>query len=260
MFQANVNGISVYYNRMGTGEPLVFIHGLGERKEGWVFQHALADNYDLIIPDLRGHGQSETSEEISIRTFAKDILALLNHLGIQRAHFCGLSMGGVVAQEIYRMAPERCRSLILVNTFFFIPISFKIMMDSIRLWKLQLPKPIKRQLAAYMCLYTLTDETLDRFTQAIAPNMDTYAQSFDACLTVDNRLLLRRIKVPTLIIGSQYDRLTPVWMQILMHHRIPHSELVILRRSGHLAKLERPEEFNRIVRRFLEKQKLREIS
>ncbi|GIM46218.1 2-hydroxy-6-oxo-6-phenylhexa-2,4-dienoate hydrolase [Collibacillus ludicampi] len=260
MYQARINGITMYYNRIGSGEPLVLIHGLGERKESWVFQYALSDNYDLIIPDLRGHGQSETTEDISIETFAHDILSLLDHLGIESAHFCGLSMGGAVTQEIYRLAPERCRSLILVNTFFFIPITFKILMDYICLWKLQLPKVMKRQLAAYMCLYTLTNETLDRFTQAITPNMDAYAKSVDACLTVDNRLLLRRIKVPTLIIGSQYDRLTPAWMQVLMHQRIPHSELVILRRSGHLAKLERPEEFNGVIRSFLERQQLREIS
>lgn len=255
MYQAKINGTTISYHQLGRGEPLILLHGLGERKEGWLYQFALADQYELIIPDLRGHGQSEDTDPITIASFAQDVLSLMDHLGLTSAHICGLSMGGVVAQEMYRQSPHRCRSLILVNSFFYIPIFFKVMLDTLQLWKIPIPSVLLRHWAAQMCLYTRTPETLARFAQAMTPPREVYAKAFDACLTVDNRLLLRRIKVPTLIIGSQYDLLTPVAIQVMMHQRIPRSQLVILRGSGHLAKLEHPDAFNRILRRFLEEQK-----
>lgn len=112
------------YLRMGAGEPLVFIHGLGEVKEGWSSQFEFAEKYDLIIPDLRGHGEYLTNEEISIPNFAHDVICLLKGLGLKSAHICGLSMGGMVAQEIYRQAPDMCRSLVLVSTFHYAPKHF----------------------------------------------------------------------------------------------------------------------------------------
>ncbi|MCM2534306.1 alpha/beta fold hydrolase [Neobacillus pocheonensis] len=90
------------YLRMGCGDPLVLIHGLGGIKENWNKQFVLSEHYELIIPDLRGHGENLTLDGITINNFAKDILSLLNELNIQKAHICGLSMGGTVTQEIYR--------------------------------------------------------------------------------------------------------------------------------------------------------------
>jgi pimeloyl-ACP methyl ester carboxylesterase len=93
------------YLHFGNGAPLVLIHGLGEVKEGWQSQFELADQYELIIPDLRGHGECTKTEGISIPNFASDVIALLIELKIESAHILGLSMGGAVAQEIYRQAP-----------------------------------------------------------------------------------------------------------------------------------------------------------
>lgn len=109
------------YTDIGQGTPIVFIHGLGSRKEAWRRQHELAEKYRLIIPDLRGHGETELETDISVANFAHDVLDLLNHLEVETAYICGLSLGGIVAQEIYRQAPERVKGLILSNTASFIP-------------------------------------------------------------------------------------------------------------------------------------------
>ena len=76
-----------------------------------------------------------------------------------------------------------------------------------------------------------------------------------ACLEVNNLCLLPKIKVPTLIIGGQYDSVTPVWIQLLMHKQIRHSEFVIFRNTGHVAKLEAKDAFNEVLRNFLNKHK-----
>jgi hypothetical protein len=71
---------TIPFLRLGDGEPLVFIHGLGETKEGWNNQFEFANQYDLIIPDIRGHGENITTEKISIAQFANDIINLLTEL------------------------------------------------------------------------------------------------------------------------------------------------------------------------------------
>jgi 3-oxoadipate enol-lactonase len=244
------------YLRMGAGEPLVFIHGLGEIKEGWSNQFDFANQYDLIIPDLRGHGEHLTTGEISIANFARDVISLLKGLEIQNAHICGLSMGGMVAQEIYRQAPEICRSLILVSTFHFAPRCFGELLLSLRKSRLEsfsLEK--QKNNAARVCLYSWTEDNFEKFFKFYQPNRDYYLPSMQACLEVNNLCLLPKIKVPTLIIGGQYDTVTPVWIQLLMHNQIKHSEFVIFRNTGHVAKLEAKEAFNNVLRNFLNKHK-----
>jgi 3-oxoadipate enol-lactonase len=244
----------VPYLRLGTGEPLVFLHGLGEIKEGWQNQFVLSDEYDLIIPDLRGHGEHVSCEEISISHFASDVIQLLMELKIESAHICGLSMGGAVAQEIYRQAPEMCRSLILVSTFHFAPkqlgklyLQFRKSIHDSRSPKEQI------DLASRICLFSWKHDVLEQFQEYFKPNPGYFLKSLEACLEVNNVGLLSKIKVPTLIIGGQYDSVLPVWIQYLMHKQIRHSEFIILRNCGHIAKLEAKNSFNQNLRSFLNK-------
>jgi 3-oxoadipate enol-lactonase len=261
MYTATLRKLTLRCDRMGSGEPLVLIHGLGERKEAWVCQYALANSYDLIIPDLPGHGQSTPAEEVSIEAFARDTLELLDVLGVESAHICGLSMGGVVAQEMYRMAPDRCRSLILVNTFFCVPQLMRAPLYQLWTWRANfLPPEWRMSLAAATCLVDWKSETLERFQHAMELNASTYRQTLEACLQVDNTELLPQIKVPTLILASDYDLLTPLWGQVMMHYLIPSSQMVILHCAGHMAKLEQPDEFNGKILEFLDGLKFEQSS
>ncbi|WP_066317583.1 alpha/beta fold hydrolase [Bacillus sp. FJAT-29814] len=242
------------YLRLGAGEPLVLIHGLGEVKEGWSNQFELADQYDLIIPDLRGHGDYHSPGEITIKNFAHDVITLLKGLGIESAHICGLSMGGMVAQEIYRQAPKLCRSLLLVSTFHYAPKHLGKLFLAYRKARAANKAPeLIKETAAKVCLYSWSEENFKKFYQFYRPNQKYYFQSMEACLKVNNLALLPTITVPTLIIGGQYDSVTPVWVQFLMHKLIRHSEFVIFRNTGHVAKLEAKDAFNKVLRDFLDK-------
>ena len=256
MFTMTSGNVKLPYKRLGSGEPLLLIHGLGGMKEGWSRQQILADQYDLIIPDLRGHGQNDTLHGISIENFAKDIIALLDELEIESAHICGFSMGGTVAQEIYRQASERCRSLILVSTFHFAPKRFGEWFVAYRKSCAKDLTPEEQQnLAARRSLYSWSEENIKKFTECYNPHPVGYYKSMEACLNVDNRALLSVISVPTLVIGCQYDTVLPVWVQISMHKNIPNCELVIFKNCGHVAKLEAADQFNHILRGFLNKYK-----
>ena len=123
------------YNDLGEGIPVVFIHGLGSRKEAWIPQHELANRYRLVIPDLRGHGETEMNEGITLKNFALDIIELLEYLDIPSAFICGLSLGGIVAQELYKQRPDLVKGLILSNTTSYVPVMLanKIMNESSKL-------------------------------------------------------------------------------------------------------------------------------
>jgi pimeloyl-ACP methyl ester carboxylesterase len=257
MEKAKVSKSGVHYLHLGVGEPLVLIHGLGEVKEGWQNQFELADQYELIIPDLRGHGECNKSEGISIENFAADVIGLLKELKIENAHILGLSMGGAVAQEIYRQAPTMCRSLMLISTFHFFPNSLKEFLLQNRKRKYKIASESGRQIevAAKLCLYSWKQETMEKFTMFYRPKHEIFLQSLKACLNVNNLTLLPNIHVPTLIIGGQYDSVLPVWIQAWMHKLIPHSEFIIIRNTGHVAKLEAKDRFNQLLRNFLNRQK-----
>ena len=98
------------------------IYPRSRKQEGsLVPQHELANRYRLVIPDLRGHGETEMNEGITVKNFALDIIELLEYLEIPSAFICGLSLGGIVAQELYKQRPDLVKGLILSNTTSYVP-------------------------------------------------------------------------------------------------------------------------------------------
>ncbi|RSK29354.1 alpha/beta hydrolase [Bacillus sp. HMF5848] len=237
---------------MGKGEPLVLIHGLGEVKEGWVNQYELSDQYDLIIPDLRGHGEYTSPGDITMKDFAADLISLLQELNIKRANICGLSMGGMVAQELYRQAPDMCHTLILVSTYHYAPKLLGKAFIQYRKSQTRKSKSFKER-AARFCLYSWDKENIKNFHEFYKPNKHYYFKAMEACQQVNNVFLLPKINAPTLILGGQYDAVTPVINQYIMHKQIPHSEFIIFRKTGHVAKFEAKDKFNKVIREFLKK-------
>ena len=258
MEKAKVSKLGVHYLHFGVGEPLVLIHGLGEVKEGWQHQYELANQYELIIPDLRGHGECAKTEGISIENFAADVIGLLRELKIETAHILGLSMGGAVAQEIYRRAPELCRSLMLVSTFHYCPkpISSLLFKNRKRKFLTFAAKGRHVEEIARMSHYSWKADNIENFSPLFQPKKQIFLTSLKSCLDVNNLSLLPKIKVPTLIIGGQYDSVLPVWIQAWMHKMIPNSEFIILRNTGHITKLEVKDRFNHLLRKFLNQQKI----
>jgi pimeloyl-ACP methyl ester carboxylesterase len=114
----NVNGIKLAYERRGTGVPLVLLHGYPLDHHSWdLVAPLLEDTFDLILPDLRGFGQSTTVDsQYTVEDFASDIAGLLDQLGIGKAAIAGHSMGGYIALAFTKRFPERVIALGLVST------------------------------------------------------------------------------------------------------------------------------------------------
>src|SRR5256885_1947296 len=111
-------GAKVFVATKGDHSELVlFLHAVGGDHTSWYHQmEALADRYTVASYDFRGHSRSAASEEISISAFARDTIALIEQLGFRRAHLVGLSMGGVVALEVFKRRSDAVQSLTLANT------------------------------------------------------------------------------------------------------------------------------------------------
>lgn len=118
MPEAKIGKIQLHYEEYGKGPPLVMILGLGQDVATWGLQVSeLSNHLRLIVFDNRDSGRSSRCQEIyTTETMARDTIGLMDHLGIDRSHILGTSMGGMIAQQIALMAHERVSSLILAST------------------------------------------------------------------------------------------------------------------------------------------------
>ena len=114
----SVNGIDLYYEVAGQGEPIVFVHGLGSSTRDWQSQvEFFSESHRVVTVDLRGHGQSsKPAKDYSIHQFADDLGQLLEKTENTPAHVVGLSLGGMVAMELAVSRPNLVRSLVIVNS------------------------------------------------------------------------------------------------------------------------------------------------
>ena len=115
---AKIKDIQIHYEEHGEGPPLIMILGLGQDMATWEFQISeFSEHFRLILLDNRDSGKSSScSETYTTETMARDTLGLMDHLGIKRAHLLGTSMGGMIAQQMALIAPERVISLVLAST------------------------------------------------------------------------------------------------------------------------------------------------
>lgn len=248
------------YLDVGKGEEIVFIHGLGNRIQAWAPQLELTSQFRLIIIELRGHGYSPQKDDINVESFAKDIIEVLDFLKIEKAHFVGLSLGGIVALEICKRFKKRVKSLILSNTTYYIPTLFgnvtllrtKLLMEKISLDHLN-EHLIKK------CLFNPEKKKIYELAKnAFHIREDTYLQSIQSAFGRNYFYDLLTIKVPTLIIGSAEDQVVPIQNAYFMHYMIKTSDLIIFENTGHLSNIEQAEQFNLAIRKHIQNYQLYE--
>ena len=253
--------IELNYYEQGSGEPLVFIHGLGGNADRWRLQlEAISNNYRVLAMDLRGHGQSgyRVDEPVSIRAFADDVMALLDKLGVNQAHICGLSLGGMIALEIFGRYAPKVKSLILADTTaFFQPTQareeFLGLFDRLEMasWAALLAGRILRREAPA--------EQKQEVIQMLAANQRAlYRAGLIATFDSDYRWVLPLIELPTLILVGEEDQATPVGYAEYLQANIRGSVLRVIPQAAHLSNLENPATFNRQVMAHLQRCQRRE--
>jgi pimeloyl-ACP methyl ester carboxylesterase len=251
------NGLEIAYERVGQGPPLVLVHGAGEDGRMWQPQlAALADEFTVVAWDEPGAGRSsDLPADFGLADYAHCLAALIHGLELGRAHVAGLSWGGTVALELYRRHPG------LVATLIFA--------DSYAGWKGSLPEEeVRARVAGVRQMLQAPPEEFDPtlpglFAGGPPPDFvplleqmaaDVRPESLGAELFVmaeaDQRDLLPRIAVPTLLLWGELDARSPLDVAAQFEQAIPDTRLVVIPGCGHVSNLERPDEFNDAVREF----------
>ena len=255
-----VGDIQLAYTDAGLGQPVVLLHGYPFNRSLWNEQvSALGNSYRVITPDLRGLGESDASQgPATMNRMARDVAALLDHLEISRAVVGGLSMGGYVALAFYKEFPSRVRSLILADTRAAADTE-----EGKQTRHQQAEKALAEGMAGIadaMLPKLLTPETVSKRPDLVKRVRDMMLKTkpegaAGALLGMaereDQTALLSQISCPTLILVGREDPITPVADSEKMHREIAGSRLVVIENAAHVSNLERTDQFNEELMRFL---------
>ena len=242
------SGLEIAYERVGEGPPLVFVHGAAEDGRVWQSQlAALADEFTVVAWDEPGAGRSsDVPADFGLADYADCLAALIEALALGPAHVAGLSWGGTVVQELYRHHPELVATLILIDTYAG--------------WKGSLPEEEVRARVegARQMLAAPAEEfdptlpglfagdppaefvpLLEEIAAAVRP--DTLRTQLLVMAEADQRDLLPRIAVPTLLVWGELDARSPLSVARQFEQAIADATLVVIPGAGHVSHLEQPD-------------------
>ena len=258
----HVNGIKLRYETWGIGEtPVVFIHGLGSCAEDWFMQFGpFGRRYQCIVVDLRGHGLSDKPDgDYSVQLFAADVALLLTAIGASPAHIVGLSLGGMVAQQLGIAYPHVVRSLVLLSTLPGIwPPTREIVRVGVS--RLRPGAPPSMAVIASSVAQSLfpgkEDGLLRRVTEQRLAGNDpgAYRRATLAVARYRPGNDLRKITCPVLIVAGDSDRVVPGEYQARLRGGIRHAEFVTVCGGGHACNVDYADEVNAAALAFLESQ------
>jgi len=254
--------IRVAYGDEGTGDPLVLIHGHPFDRSMWrpQVEHFREAGWRIVVPDLRGYGQSTVVPgTTAFETFARDIIGLLDHLGLDRVALGGLSMGGQIVMELYRLFPHRVRALLLADTF--AAAETEAGKTTRRAAADRLLREGMDPYAAEVLAKMVTPRNIQALP-AVAAHVLTMMRATPpegAAAALRGRAerpdyveMLPRVMVPTLVVVGSEDEFTPVADAQLIADRIPNATLAVIDGAGHMPNLERPTQFNTALAHFLD--------
>ncbi|HXZ43854.1 MAG TPA: alpha/beta hydrolase [archaeon] len=250
-----VNGLAIHY---GVGAPLtpargptvVFVHGAGGAQEQWRFQlRHLGSRWNVLAVDLPGHGASQGQGYRTIEGYRDFMQDLLDNLGMRDAVLVGHSMGGGIAQSFALAHPGRLAGVVLVGTGARLRVHPEIL-ASIRGGDME---AAGRLISRWAYAQTALPATVAQGAEAFARNRASVLEGdFLACDAFDVMGKISAIRIPALVICGEDDRLTPVKYAQFLQREIPGATLATIPGAGHMAMLEKPVEFNRILAAFLE--------
>ncbi len=249
----------------GDGPLLVLLHGIGGNKLNWHLQLPEFSKYFTTVAwDARGYGGSDDYEgDLEFSDFARDLERVLEYFGAKKAHICGLSMGGRVAQDFFALFPDRVATLVLCDTFAgddenderasrsqtieeFVESRIRPFIDGAD------PAQLAQQRGGRLLGPNHTPDAKQRTVAATSQlHVESYIKTVRASANITRVDNLKNIDLPTLLVFGDQDPLTPPTVGEYLQERIAGSELVIIENSGHMTNIEQPAAFNSCVLSFL---------
>jgi len=237
-------------------ETLVLLHGLGSSSLDWEYQfQALNQRYQLVVPDIRGHGKSSLEGDFSIELFAKDIEALMSYLHIAHYHIVGLSMGGAIAFQMAINDSPKVTSLIVINSAPGFSKTSPLVWFKIKLRRAVLGlfglKVVAPKIAAGLFPDGKNQALANKFIERFANNNKTaYLKSMAALLQWDVYPQLDKISCPTLILAAEKDYFS-LESKAAYTRQIAKATLQVINNTHHALPVEDPERCNQAILQFL---------
>jgi len=242
--KVNVNGVQIAYARKGSGKPLVLVHGYPLDHTIWdEVLPLLKHDFDLILPDLRGFGQSEVVEsQYKLKDMAADIAGLLDKLGIENTAIAGHSMGGYVALAFVRSYPERVLGLGLVASQ--APADSPNRKQGRYDTAAEIIKTGAEPVAEAMSAKLAPDERVQAYVRGLIATQHPagLAGALKAMAERDDSTsILSGFKFPIVLIHGEADELIPVQRAHEIKEAIPQATLRELSSVGHMPMMENPQ-------------------
>ncbi|MEM3573717.1 MAG: alpha/beta hydrolase [Nitrososphaeria archaeon] len=258
-----VNGYQIYYRVKGDGVPMLLLEGLGYASWMWKYQVPEFIRWSkVIMPDNRGVGNStKLTGPYTIEEFANDAISVVNSLSVEKFYVLGVSMGGLIAQSIVNIIPNRVKGVILVSTTCGGPKAIPMFKETFEQMQLNLEgETIENKIRRTMKLaltqsFPITEES--EFNEIIKERMK-YLQTNDQLLyqslssvNFDNSTKNNTVTIPSLIVAGTEDRVLPYLNSIILYKSLPRSSLLLFKGQNHLLFMEKYGQFNRFVYDFV---------
>jgi len=262
MPKANVQDVNLYYEIQGSGYPLILIRGLGSNADHWYCQAPVfSEHYSVVVFDNRGIGRSDIPDApFTISEMAKDTVLLMDVLGIAKAHILGISMGGMIAQEIAVKYGQRVNGLILACThcggLHTVQPAPGILEDLSESLFAGTPEATQKGMKSLFSDRTIQQnpDVVQRYgevSKRFPPAVQVLLYQIKAIQGHDTWEGLNRIENPTLVLTGSEDALIPPENSRILSERIPHARLQVIEKVGHQLFIEEPDACNRAVLEFL---------
>ena len=246
MANVRVDDVQIHYDLIGEGFPLIMIMGLGANVDWWDPRMILelSKKFKVVMFDNRGAGRTDVSNRsYTVKLFADDTAGFMNALGISRAHVLGISMGGMIAQELALNYPEKVEKLILCSTNCggskSIPPSGEVLRLLVADRSLLSPEEIARMVIPLLFTKDFIKRNQDFMELSIQQIMkapisnEAYMRQLKAIMEFDTYDRLHQIEVPTLILHGRQDVLVPFENASILAEAIPNAKVVHLDKSAH---------------------------
>jgi 3-oxoadipate enol-lactonase len=255
----DVNGVKVYCEVHGKGQTILFLNGVLANTSSWFGQIPyFSKNYQTVLMDFRGQGKSDKpSTRYPMEMHADDVKAVMDHLKIAKAHVVGISFGAEVGLIFATRYPQRLKTLVSACAVSHVDNAVRAMAER---WLTAARLRSGRYLFEAVYPDAFSTEFIEKrwdFVSSTAPLYDTavdidgFIELMKGFMKLDVTPDLHKIKIPTLVIAAENDKIKSLRYSETIHNKIVGSRLLVIKDAGHTVIWEKPEEFNRAVFHFI---------